>query len=266
MMGTIDAFPRVGPFLGVQKDTKIAFTLGRKRREFRIILYAWYDAHGLIGCESNGIAVLDEDHKQVLLDQEAAETTGYHGASNAQVKRFDAILDMNWVQFREWVNTHPRNRILLEDEVLSKPGKMPKFDPKKFHSTKFDTPDDKADFANALAQFILTGFQFNKFTKKLYQRLMHTFGHIAHYNQGGFYTEWFKTNEDRIRFLNHTLNYCRCGDPNYTWCDAEKAIQEWLQGTTVLEDLKGLVAQETEAKERAELQRLKEKYEPNHAR
>lgn len=40
-----------------------------------------------------------------------------------------------------------------------------------------------------LLHFIDSGFKQTLFTKKLYPELSNTFGHIAHYNQGGFWVE-----------------------------------------------------------------------------
>ena len=31
-----------------------------------------------------------------------------------------------------------------------------------------------------------------------------TFGHIAHYNQSGFYSEFFESTMDKVRFLEQT--------------------------------------------------------------
>lgn len=97
----------VGPFVGVTKD--VVFKKGG--RTFRLVLYGAYNAFGLIGPESNGIALLDEDEKQVILDEEAKITTGYFGPSKSQKRRFDEIEAMSVEMFKEWVNHHPRRRI-----------------------------------------------------------------------------------------------------------------------------------------------------------
>lgn len=97
---------RVGPFMGVQKDQVITFG----KRKFRVVLYAAYNAFGLIGSERNGVAVLDENKRAVLLDGEAQIDSGYFGASGAQFKRFDEVVAMSWGDFRAWVNQHPSKR------------------------------------------------------------------------------------------------------------------------------------------------------------
>jgi hypothetical protein len=96
----------VGPFMGVTKD-KVVEKGGRK---FRLVLYGAYNAFGLIGSECNGIAVLDEDRKEVVLDEEAKIPSGYYGPSESQKKRFKEIRTMTWEDFRAWVNAHPRRR------------------------------------------------------------------------------------------------------------------------------------------------------------
>ena len=105
-MNPISECPRVGPFMGVQKDK----TVTHGDRKFRIVVYAGYNAFGLIGSEKNGVGVLDEDRRNVLLDDEARISSGYFGASEAQKKRFDEIVAMPWETFKAWVNEHPNRR------------------------------------------------------------------------------------------------------------------------------------------------------------
>lgn len=96
----------VGPFVGVTKDA--VFKKGG--RTFRLVLYGAYNAFGLIGPECNGIALLDEDERQVILDEEARIASGFYGPSASQKRRFDEIEAMSVKEFKEWVNHHPRRR------------------------------------------------------------------------------------------------------------------------------------------------------------
>jgi len=105
-MASVIEGTRVGPFMGVQKDQIITFG----ERKFRVVLYAAYNAFGLIGSERNGVAVLDENKRAVLLDGEAQIDSGYFGASEAQFKRFDEVVNMPWPQFQTWVNAHENKR------------------------------------------------------------------------------------------------------------------------------------------------------------
>lgn len=92
--------------MGVQMDK----TVEHAGQHFRIILYAAYNAFGLVGSEMNGIAVLNEDLRNVVLDGEACIDSGYFGASDRQKARFEEIVKMDWPAFRTWVNSHKRNR------------------------------------------------------------------------------------------------------------------------------------------------------------
>ena len=107
---------------------------------------------------------------------------------------------------------------------------MPKkFTAEQFTPTQFDTAEDKAKFANHFVRFVESGFKETLFYKWFYTRLSMSFGHIAHYNKNGFYGVWFDTHEKRNAFLGHTLIYPCYGQPEYTYCDVEKVLIDWLE-------------------------------------
>lgn len=60
---------------------------------------------------------------------------------------------------------------------------MPKgpFLPSEFVPTQFSTAADKANFGNTLLRFLDADCSRELFTRKFYNRLSMTFGHIAHY-------------------------------------------------------------------------------------
>jgi hypothetical protein len=101
--------PQVGPYMGVQRDEQRK--VGKKR--VRLVLYAAYNAYGLIGSECNGIAILDEDEMAVVCDEIAKTDSGYFGATPAQAAWFDALMGMSAQEFRAFVNQHPRSRYTL---------------------------------------------------------------------------------------------------------------------------------------------------------
>ena len=70
---------------------------------------------------------------------------------------------------------------------------MPKgpFLPNEFVPTQFSTSAEKANFGNTLLHFLDANCARELFTKKFYNRLSMTFGHIAHYDIEGFYSTWF---------------------------------------------------------------------------
>lgn len=134
------------------------------------------------------------------------------------------------------------------------------FTTEKFTPTKWDTADKKAAFAKQFINFVQSDFAQTKFPKTFYQRLSMTFGHIAHYNQGGFYVTFFTTTQDKVRFLRMTLAHPCHGDPTYTYSDVERALQRWLRENDVLAHYENRLAAETETAERAALARLQAKY------
>ena len=134
------------------------------------------------------------------------------------------------------------------------------FSAKDFTATEFETADAKVKFCEQFVKFVKNDFAKESFPKWFYQRLSMTFGHIAHYDQNGFY-ETFFTNTDHIRyFIQKTLNYPCYGSPAFTYCDAEKVIQTWLRDNKIMEKWQKKLQQETEAKERKEFERLSNKY------
>jgi hypothetical protein len=134
------------------------------------------------------------------------------------------------------------------------------FQRSQFTRTKWDTAEDKVRFAKQFVRFVQSGFAAQHFTDKFYRRLSNTFGHIAHYNRGGFWAEFFTTTADKLRFLEMTLSHPCYGDPAWTYSDVERALQEWLRACGLPDLYRQKLAEETEAAERDELARLREKY------
>jgi hypothetical protein len=130
----------------------------------------------------------------------------------------------------------------------------------RFTPTQWDTAQGKAAFAQQFIRFVRSGFAAKHFTDKFYRRLSNTFGHIAHYNRGGFRAEFFTTTADKVRFMEQTLQHPCFGDPAWTYSDVERYLQVWLRAEGTLEQYRQQLAQETEAVERTELARLQQKY------
>ena len=134
------------------------------------------------------------------------------------------------------------------------------FQPSQFTPTQWDTAQDKVRFAQQFVRFVQSDFAAKQFTDRFYRRLSNTFAHIAHYNRAGFWDEFFTTTADKVRFLEQTLQHPCYGDPSWTYSDVERALQQWLHESDVLEQYQQKLAEETEAVERAELVRLRHKY------
>lgn len=107
---------------------------------------------------------------------------------------------------------------------MSKP-----FTASQFTPTKFATAEDKAKFANKLVTFVERGFLETQFTQDLYRRLSNCFGHIAHHNRNGFYGAWFDTPSARRDWVANAVDWGCYGEPEYTFCDVERAVIDWLQ-------------------------------------
>ena len=139
----------------------------------------------------------------------------------------------------------------------------PAFEPDHFTATQWSTAEDKVKFANALMKFIADEFPRQSFSKSLYQRLNNTFGHIAHYNQNGFYSVFFERDADKLAFLDQTLRWPCYGDPTYTFCDVERAVQRRLRAANVIEVFRMREADATRTRELDILARLQAKYGAN---
>lgn len=109
-MRSILDFPSIGPYMGVTRDKRITFKNGRN---FRVIVYGAFNAFGLIGPEKNGVAVLDEDSKQVLCDEISLESSGYFGPSNNQLATFEELTESTWTAFKKRINGHKRARYAI---------------------------------------------------------------------------------------------------------------------------------------------------------
>lgn len=71
----------------------------------------------------------------------------------------------------------------------------------KFTDVEFMTAAEKARVAKQWERFLADNMSADKFTKALYEHLHGHCNHIAHYDRGGFYAEWFSTPERRIEFM-----------------------------------------------------------------
>ena len=139
---------------------------------------------------------------------------------------------------------------------------MPKgpFLPSEFVPTKFSTAQDKAEFGNTFLHFIESEWARTAFSKSFYNRLSMCFSHIAHYDAAGFFATWFTTDADRLRFLRHTLAWpCWC-DPEYSFCDVERAIQQEIRKRNYLARYELRTAEAARSREMETLKRLEAKY------
>lgn len=70
-----------------------------------------YNAFGLIGSEHNGIFILDDTNKAVILDRDTPETSGYSGPSQRQWDRLKELMTCSEADFIHEINTNERSRL-----------------------------------------------------------------------------------------------------------------------------------------------------------
>lgn len=128
--------------------------------------------------------------------------------------------------------------------------------------TEFNTAADKEAFEKRFKRFVQHEFQSSIFTHSFYNRMSMMKGHIAHYNQYGFYEAQFSTHEVRADFLRHWTDEPCYGNPAYTWSDVEKVLAQWLgEHPEFLKREMDAHHALVERAERAELARLSAKYD-----
>jgi hypothetical protein len=137
----------------------------------------------------------------------------------------------------------------------------PPFGDQDFTPTRYHSTADKAWFANNLCRFIASDFAQKLWTRRLYETLRNTCGHIAHYNKDGFWDTFFTSTAQKIAFLEQTIQHPCYGQPDYTFCDVERKVKSRIRLSEVLAGFKARLAAETEQTERALLARLREKYD-----
>lgn len=130
----------------------------------------------------------------------------------------------------------------------------------QFTPTRFDTAEDKAKFANHFVRFVESGFKWTLFPKWFYTRLSMTFGHIAHFDQRGFYATFFSDLDGQLAFLKQTLRRGGFGSPAHTYSDVERALARWVDERDFVGQYELRKAVLTEQTEREQLARLKAKY------
>jgi hypothetical protein len=116
-MSSINAAKKFGQYEASTVQFRRKLTVNGKRHTFLIINYGAYNAMGLIGTERNGIAILNETARSVVLDGEAPQSMGwYYGfgqdtASEAKTRhRAAELFVMPSRDFRKFILAHPRYR------------------------------------------------------------------------------------------------------------------------------------------------------------
>lgn len=114
----------------------------------------------------------------------------------------------------------------------------PLFRAEQFVPTRFDGAADKARFANHFVRFVKGGFKRTLFPRWFYVQVSNTFGHIAHYDQAGFYEAQFSDAEARLAFVQQAARWPCYGSADHTFSDVERALAAWLKSSGVIADLR----------------------------
>ena len=79
--------------------------------------YRAYDAFGLIGSEKNGIALLNEDDRTVVLDEHMRHSSGYSMSELKLRKEIERISGLSPSELKDFISESDRSRYvhLLED-------------------------------------------------------------------------------------------------------------------------------------------------------
>lgn len=95
-------------------------------RSFTVLIAGAYNT-GIIGPEYNGIVVLDDDNRQVVLDRHCQESSGYYGPSARQKAEFERVMAMDWPAFTKFCRENQRYRGCLPDAEAAIPddGRLP---------------------------------------------------------------------------------------------------------------------------------------------
>lgn len=260
----------IGPYTGISRAA--SRRLGGL--QLTLMIYGAYNAMGLIGSESNGILILNEGAKDVLADQLGKVDSGYYGPTPKQHALFITLCTCEDATFIEYVNNSKRNRYEIalsvqertkrrRADMAGRPTTEPDtyFERFEFKRAGSSTIEDKQRYLYHFTRFVRADFKDTLFPDWFYKQTSYMWGHIAHFNRGGFFNTWFSTTHQKVAFLERCSDpRCIYGDPAYTYVDVERALLHWLKETDVLGQYRKRYAREIEAAERAQLDALKKKY------
>ena len=97
-----------------------------------------------------------------------------------------------------------------------------------FTPTQWGSAGDKEKFLKHFWRFRRSGYKKSLFYKWFYIQLSMMFGHIAHYNQYGFFEEKFNNSQKIAEFEQNIRTWVIYGDPAFTYSDVAREIQQTL--------------------------------------
>lgn len=81
-----------------------------QRQTFIVGFSCAYNAFGLIGSEVNGIVVLNDTKKDVVLDEHLRADSGYFGPGDQHRKELERLKGLKPKEFMDFIGKHPRAR------------------------------------------------------------------------------------------------------------------------------------------------------------
>lgn len=176
------------------------------------------NAGGLIGTEFNGIFLFCLTDKRMVLDEYLGQGRCYqlNDGHRAQVEReIERISQMNKERMEDFLSTRAAYNPFADRRRRTKATKGDRGVRKKYSVSNFTqgrwlSPGDKRTLVHDLEKLLVSrifggaAFARSRFSPKLYNLLSLHYGHIAHYNRGGFYEaqlengQTFMTNVRRI--------------------------------------------------------------------
>lgn len=135
-----------------------------------------------------------------------------------------------------------------------------------FAEAKYMTARQKQLVLGDWLRFLKSGLAHKQFSKRLYNHLIQHCSFIAHYNREGFYSTYFRSGDDVVRFLSQFDGTTSCSSVEYGWPwwqhgeyeDLNRAMIE--VATPLIPDLKKQVFAAQEATDVAQATALLAKY------
>lgn len=94
-------------------------------RHFSVIVAGAYNVGGGIVPERNGVVILDENNRQVVLSSHKQVDSGYHGPAASQMAEAKRIVNLPWAEFTDFIRNHPNyNEASMPDLHHSVPMKF----------------------------------------------------------------------------------------------------------------------------------------------
>ena len=126
-----------------------------------------------------------------------------------------------------------------------------------FRSVEFVTKEEKEKVLKDWKSFIKSGFNYEAFTKRIYEHLTLHCMFIAYYSRNGFYSTYFVNPEDTLKFL-------RQFDRDFGFKSTEYGMNIWIKGD--YEDINLAMSEEIEKCKKELYERLRLKIRRNAVR